>query len=166
MVTALRFARNLFSRESLRALPAASLLAVALLAAAPAEWFLSVRSIRFVQTAEGRMAVIQARTVWPGDALRVLWSAQVDRLTLADGGRVMAGTACIGSGEATIRDDDVEIVRMSLGDWVGDPACRLEAGVPHVAQARWRFTVLGFPKTATWRAPVFVRRDMEVALDG
>lgn len=165
MVSVKGLASGLFGGRSLMALPAALALAFILLAAAPASWFLQIHSIRIVQTDDGRVAVIQARTVWPGKALRVTWAAQIDRLSLSDAGHKTGATVCAGAGQSTIRDDDFEIVKMPLADWVGDPSCDLARGVPHVAHASWAFTVLGLTKTATHRSAAFVQHDPEVALN-
>lgn len=156
----------LFSRRSLMALPAALALVIAFLALAPASWFLKVHSIQIVQSDDGRIALIQARTIWPREALPVIWTAQIDRLTRAEDGRTVGATVCSGQGRATIRDDDFEIIKMPLHDWVGDPSCALESGIPHVAHASWSFVVLGFTKTATHRSSAFVQRAREVALNG
>lgn len=156
---------SLFSRRSLMALPAALALVVTFLAVAPAGWFLNVHSIHIVQTDDGRMALIQARTIWPRDVLPVVWSAQIDRLTQAEDGRAVGTTVCSGQGRTTIRDDDFEIIKMPLRDWLGDPSCAIAVGLPHVAHARWSFTVLGFTKTASQSSAPFVQRSLEVALN-
>jgi hypothetical protein len=156
--------RKDFTRELLAFCGAVGL-AVGGMALAPAEWFLNVHSIQVVQSDEGKALVIQARTVWPGDAIAVRWTAQVERLAVDGAGNAIGATICSGEGYASIRDDAYEVVRMPLADWVGDPHCDPAVGKPHIAQASWSFVVLGFTKTASKRSAVFTLMDRTVRLD-
>jgi hypothetical protein len=156
--------RKDFTRELL-ALGLAGAVASGGVVLAPAEWFLNVHSIQVVQSDEGKAIVIQARTVWPGDAIAVTWTAQVDRIAVGSDGQAVGATICSGEGRATIRDDAYEVVRMPLADWVGDPLCDPDIGKPHIAQASWSFEVLGVTKTASKRSAVFTLMDRTVRLD-
>jgi len=156
--------RRDFTREILSLLIAGGI-ATGALHAAPAEWFLRVHSIQVIQSDEGKTIVIQARTVWPGDALRVNWNAQVERIVLDPVGQAVGATVCAGDGFATIRDDAYEVVRMPLADWVGDPFCNPDIGEPHVAQASWSFEILGVTKTASTRSAAFTLVDRTIRLD-
>ncbi|WP_333832847.1 hypothetical protein [Rubrimonas sp.] len=153
-----------FTREILSIL-IAGMITVAVLYVAPAEWFLKIHSIQVIQSDEGKTIVIQARTVWPGDALSVQWNAQVDRIVLDPAGKAFGATVCAGEGFATIRDDVYEVVRMPLADWVGDPFCNPDIGEPHVAQASWSFDILGVTKTASTRSAAFTLVDRTIRLD-
>jgi len=164
MVKGMMPTRRDFTREILSLIIAGGFAAGAI-QAAPAEWFLKVHSIQVIQSDEGKTIVIQARTVWPGDALRVHWTAQVDRILLDPLGKATGATVCAGDGFATIRDDAYEVVRMPLADWVGDPFCNPDAGEPHVAQASWSFDILGVTKTASTRSAAFTLVDRTIRLD-
>jgi hypothetical protein len=166
MVTVRACLESLASWRSVVAAAIAAPLALSTVALAPAEWFLAVHSIRIVETQDGSIAVIQARSIWPGDSLSVNWTAQIDRLETDVDGEVIGRTVCGGYGVNIIRDDDFEIIRMPLADWVDDPTCSPEPGIPHVAHASWTFRVLGFTKTATQRSAAFVTPYANVALDG
>ena len=162
MKRAFAFVAARLSRDNLMAIPIAAALAFTLLLIAPAEWFLRVHSIQIVQTSTGRTVVIQARTTWPRRALTVEWVAQVDKIMVDEIGQVTGSTVCAGHGHATIRDDDFEVVRMPLADWIGDPTCAPEPAEVHIAHASWSFHVLGFPKTARARSAAFTLGDYNI----
>lgn len=117
---------------------------------APAHWFLDIKSIEVVQTESGKTVVILTRSVFPEDSVQVRWVAQVERIADA-----YAEVVCWGDGHATIRDDVVEVIRLPLEDFIGDPDCRPAPGTPHIVEASWTFRVFGFTKTAHGRSPAF-----------
>lgn len=141
--------------QHLHALPIAAALAVGLLLAAPAEWFLRIDAIQVVQTERGKVVVVQARKVWPAGEMEISWSAQVDRIAVPDDGGTRGETVCSGEGRATIRDDSPGFLPMPLADWVGDPGCDPAAGELHIAHAHWSFRLFGLTKTGTHRSEAF-----------
>ena len=99
----------------------------------------------------------QSRRIWPGDILKVHWSAQIERAGEDSPGRVRVGrVVCQGEGVGTVRDDDYHHVEMSLDDWVGDPVCDPPRGAPLVLEGSWSYHLLGLRKTVSRRSPVFV----------
>jgi hypothetical protein len=148
-----------------RAAILALLIAGGALLIAPAEWFLRVHSIQVVQTEGGSAMVIQARTVWPGDALQVQWAASIEKIAEDEGGRAVGRLVCAGHGVSSIRDDSYAVVRMPLADWVGDPTCAPAPGEPHFAEATWQFSVLGVTKTASKRSAAFTLVNTTVRVD-
>lgn len=164
MVTPIRMLPEKWANE-VRAAILALLIAGAALLMAPADWFLRVHSIQVVPTPDGSAIVIQARTVWPGDALQVQWAASIETIKEEANGEAIGRLVCAGHGVSTIRDDRYAVVRMPLADWVGDPTCAPHAGEPHFAEATWRFSVFGVTKTASKRSAAFTLVDPAVRVD-